>query len=84
MSDLFAAPSEREVKKRRKIRAAHLEIFQIMTVVHQDMVRQHRVHNSGKFHLDDVEYRNRVAEEVLKYFIKKPVSKMIIGEKHED
>ena len=73
MEDLFPPASARELKKRKKARNTHLEIFEIMATIHSDMARQHRVYNSGKFHLDDVEYRNRVAEEILKHFIKKPL-----------
>ena len=72
MTDLFAPPTTREIKKRRKARAVHQLIVQIMTDTHNLMVREHRARSSGKFHIDEQAYMDRVAKEILKHFIKKP------------
>ena len=72
MENLFAPPSDREIKERRKTRALHYEIVEIQHTVLMRMQKEYRSNRSGKFHLNESEYRLRVAEVILKHFIKKP------------
>lgn len=75
MENLFAPPSDREIKERRKLRALHYLIVELQQNVFMKMQKEYRSNKSGKFHLDESEYRLRVAEEILKHFVRKPNDK---------